>query len=332
VGKTMRIHAGQWKTVSDSTTTHVQVELHARLKKVLVHRGRVFVAGDTFGASSNPTEQDNLHSMNPGAIAAGSYVAAIGDATPMHGSSATPRQLGGSTPHHTLEMGGGDDVWRPGTLDNSIKRHGHDDDGWGAGSLATTNMHDDDGWGSTTGNANGNAGGWGGTTSQKKDDDEVSFAGTTASVATKLETGTVASSIKSEPKREDVRQNQQARVAPSVATADHDEILDRPPWFMERVCVRMKDSQQTAVIREIQGMNATVTFEDKSVMSVHLRDIAGMIVPVEHDSILVVGGNEIGVEGTLVAIDNTDAIIRDAAEEFLIVDFANVVKIADAAT
>merc|ERR1712232_1119003 len=54
IGKTVRIQSGQWKgylgIVCDATATHVQVELHSKLKKVLVVRERVAVAGDKFGA------------------------------------------------------------------------------------------------------------------------------------------------------------------------------------------------------------------------------------------------------------------------------------------
>ena len=57
IGKTVRIQAGKWKgylgTVCDATATHVQVELHSRLKKVMVVRERVAVAGDKFGATED---------------------------------------------------------------------------------------------------------------------------------------------------------------------------------------------------------------------------------------------------------------------------------------
>ena len=58
IGKTVRIQAGQWKgylgTVCDATATYVQVELHSRLKKVMVVRERVAVVGDKFGATEDP--------------------------------------------------------------------------------------------------------------------------------------------------------------------------------------------------------------------------------------------------------------------------------------
>ncbi|EJK43949.1 hypothetical protein THAOC_37558, partial [Thalassiosira oceanica] len=49
--------AGQWKgylgAVTHTTATHVQVELHSRLKKVMVVKERVHVIGDHYGATEN---------------------------------------------------------------------------------------------------------------------------------------------------------------------------------------------------------------------------------------------------------------------------------------
>ena len=95
IGKSVRIQSGQWKgylgVVADATATHVQVELHSRLKKVSVVRDRVAVVGDKFGAtgelSANGVPGD-IHAPTP----------AFGGATPMHGG-ATPMH-GGATPMH----------------------------------------------------------------------------------------------------------------------------------------------------------------------------------------------------------------------------------------
>ena len=96
VGKTVRIQAGQWKgylgTVSDATATHVQVELHSRLKKVMVVRERVAVAGDKFGATEE-VSQNHPNNQNGASVAP-----FAGGATPMHGG-ATPMH-GGATPMH----------------------------------------------------------------------------------------------------------------------------------------------------------------------------------------------------------------------------------------
>lgn len=99
IGKTVRIQAGQWKgylgTVSDATATHVQVELHSRLKKVMVLRERVAVVGDKFGA----TEEVNQNELNQNGTTAIQFA---GGATPMHGGQ-TPMH-GGATPMHSSSM------------------------------------------------------------------------------------------------------------------------------------------------------------------------------------------------------------------------------------
>jgi transcription elongation factor SPT5 len=98
IGKTVRIQAGQWKgylgTVCDATATHVQVELHSRLKKVMVVRERVAVAGDKFGA----TEDQDRNVPSVANIMAPTTPFVAGGATPMHGG-ATPMH-GGATPAH----------------------------------------------------------------------------------------------------------------------------------------------------------------------------------------------------------------------------------------
>ena len=157
IGKTVRIQAGNWKgylgTVCDATPQHVQVELHSRLKKVMVVRERVVVAGDKFGATDNA---DRTIMDVPGAIVAPTTPFVAGGATPMHGG-ATPLH-GGATPMHD-SMGyvvlvccmdyftcavaishfvplicSGDEVWRPGgsiDQDAAPAVESNDNDGWG---------------------------------------------------------------------------------------------------------------------------------------------------------------------------------------------------------
>ena len=94
IGKTVRIQSGNWKgylgTVSDATPTHVQVELHSRLKKVMVVRERVAVVGDKFGSTEDPNR------LNNGMLAPTTPF--VGGQTPMHGGQ-TPMH-GGMTPMH----------------------------------------------------------------------------------------------------------------------------------------------------------------------------------------------------------------------------------------
>lgn len=95
MGKTVRILAGQWKgylgTVSHTTATHVQVELHSRLKKVMVVKERVHVVGDKFGATDNGDGSNGLSGSSTKPY--------LGGITPMHNGGETPMQ-GGATPMH----------------------------------------------------------------------------------------------------------------------------------------------------------------------------------------------------------------------------------------
>ena len=100
-------------------------------------------------------------------------------------------------------------------------------------------------------------------------------------------------------------------------------------WFMERVCVEFKsDSGRTATIKEINAdKTATVELEDKTTQSVRVDDVS-MVQPKEKDMVLVIGGADVGVEGELVCIDGSDAILKDSNEDFKIVDFVHLAKIA----
>jgi len=100
-------------------------------------------------------------------------------------------------------------------------------------------------------------------------------------------------------------------------------------WFMERVCVEFKDdSGRTATIKEINAdKTATVEVEGGTAQSVRVDDVS-MVQPKEKDMVLVIGGADVGVEGELVCIDGTDAILKDSNEDFKIVDFVHLAKIA----
>ena len=102
VGKTVRIQAGNWKgylgSVADATPTHVQVELHSRLKKILVLRERVAVVGDKYGATEDPNRANVNSMMAPTTPFLGGATPMHGGATPMHGG-ATPMH-GSATPMH----------------------------------------------------------------------------------------------------------------------------------------------------------------------------------------------------------------------------------------
>mmetsp|Transcript_15570 Transcript_15570/g.26001 ORF Transcript_15570/g.26001 Transcript_15570/m.26001 type:complete len:784 (+) Transcript_15570:3-2354(+) len=307
IGKSVRIQAGQWKgyvgTVADATATHVQVELHSRLRKVMVVRERVVVAGDKFGSTEDPSR--NQPQQNSMLAPTTPFV--TGNATPMHGG-ATPMH-GGATPMH--ETSGGEEVWRPGgSLDQEATENG-DDDGWGSNSNEQSNP-----FGSTEADTGG---GWGAS------------SGSTWAPSANAENGQASSSVASAAppavKEESTTSatNQVKRETMEADTMGGDG-EETPVWFMERVCVKLKSDEAVGVIKEISGATATIELEGGESKTVRVSELA-MVEPKEHDIVLVTGGADVGVEGELVCIDGTDAILKDAKEDFKIVDFVHLAKI-----
>jgi transcription elongation factor SPT5 len=99
-------------------------------------------------------------------------------------------------------------------------------------------------------------------------------------------------------------------------------------WFMERVCVQLKSDDRAAVIKEINAdKTAVVELEDNTSQTVRVDEVS-RIQPKEKDMVLVIGGADVGVEGELVCIDGSDAILKDSNEDFKIVDFVHLAKIA----
>lgn len=304
IGKTVRVQAGQWKgylgTVSDSTATHVQVELHSRLKKVLVVRERVVVVGDKFGATDDQGQADTSQEAAPPMMAMQTPMhTALGGATPaIHG-------FGGATPAHG-EAEGTDEVWRPGGAidnDSTIKT-----DEWGTGNDGQFSAkNENDGWGAAASTND-----WSTTTAPKKEEAKVKAEPEVITIST---TGASSSAKREQPKNE---------MEAEVADAE-----DTPPWFMERVFVHVKSEDKDGVIKEINAdKTAVVEMEDKTSASFRVGDLS-MIPPKEHDTVLVTGGNEIGLEGSLVCVDGSDAILKDANDEFKIIDFIHLVRIQD---
>jgi transcription elongation factor SPT5 len=101
---------------------------------------------------------------------------------------------------------------------------------------------------------------------------------------------------------------------------------DAAVWFMERVCVQLNKNSAQAVIKEINGSQAVVEFEDKSTQTVRNGEVT-MVPPQEHDMVLVTGGAGVGFEGELVCIDRDDAILKDTTEGFRIFDYIHLAKI-----
>lgn len=280
IGKTVRIQAGQWKgylgSVADGTATHVQVELHSRLKKVMVVRERVAVVGDKFGA----TEDQNRIGSEVANPLAPTTPFVGGGATPMHGG-ATPMH-GGATPMH--DSMGGDEVWHPGAMDEEANETVKED-GWGSAtndSQFNTTGNDENNYGTWEPAGEANTDTWG-APPQKKEESTIQPKQESFS------SGTGPGIKREQPKSE-----------MDVDVADNDET---PVWFMERVCVQMKSNEQSAVIKEINAdKSAMIELGDKSTQTARVGQLS-MVTPKEHDTVLVTGGNEIGLEGTLVCVD-----------------------------
>jgi transcription elongation factor SPT5 len=298
INKTVRIQAGQWKgylgTVCDATATHVQVELHSRLKKVMVVRERVAVVGDKFGAVEE-VNQNDMPSTVPASFTSATPM--HGGATPMHGG-ATPMH-GGATPMHDSMS---DEVWRPGVMDEETATQDTGTNEWGADTSNAfgSSTNDDSGWGSSQGGST-----WQPTTEkQEPSDDSNDVAPAAASVAIK---------------REQPSSTMETHAGDGEETA---------VWFMDRVCVQIKNDDRPAVIKEINpDKTALVVLEDSTTKTVRFNEVS-RIQPKEKDMVLVIGGADVGVEGELICIDGSDAILKDSNEDFKIVDFVHLAKIA----
>ena len=296
IGKTIRIQSGQWKgylgVVSDATATHVQVELHSRLKKVMVVRERVAVVGDKFGATEDVNQDDLQNNGMP---------ASFTTATPMHGG-ATPMH-GGATPMHDSVS---DEVWRPGALDQDSTQEESNNTGWGADTSQTfgsPNSNEDSGWGNSEGNTTST---WAPASEKQEPVDE------SLDTASPL---TAPATIK----HEQTSNTMETHVGDGEETA---------VWFMDRVCVQLKSDDRPAVIKEINpNKTALVELEDHTTQTVGFNEVS-RIQPKEKDMVLVIGGADVGVEGELVCIDGSDAILKDSNEDFKIVDFVHLAKIA----
>jgi len=312
MGKTVRIQAGQWKgylgTVSHTTATHVQVELHSRLKKVMVVKERVHVVGDKFGATENDDATNGMTANATPFMGAmtpmhGGATPLHGGATPMHGG-ATPSydSFGGSTPSHSGASGVSDDIWRPG---GSLDREEEEGSGWNPMNDNASLAHDGvNGDASTAG-----ASGWG--------------AASDPNATWTPDVSETESAVKQDPGSFNAMSD-----SGGVDTTIEGTGEEAAVWFMERVCVQMKNNSAKAVIKEINGSTATVELEDGSNSTIRNGEVS-MVPPQEHDLVLVTGGADVGVEGELVCIDGTDAILKESNENFKIVDYAHLAKIAN---
>jgi transcription elongation factor SPT5 len=265
------------------------VELHSRLKKVMVVRERVAVVGDKFGATEEVSQNDPNMQNGPGAAFAAAATPMHGGATPMHG---------GATPMHESAA---DEVWRPGALDEETAQDESTGNEWGADTAQSFGSpnNDDSGWGSSQGGST-----WAPTAETQESADSSNVMAPAAAPRIKHE-------------------------QPSSTLEAHNNDADETAvWFMERVCVQLKSDDRPAVIKEINpGGSAIVELEDHTTKTVGFNEVS-RIQPKEKDMVLVIGGADVGVEGELVCIDGSDAILKDANEDFKIVDYVHLAKIA----
>jgi len=321
IGKTVRIQAGNWKGylggVADATATHVQVELHSRQKKVMVLREKVAVCGDKYGATEDPSRTSMNGMLVPTTPFMGGATPMHGGATPMHGGatpmhgSATPmhgEMPGSFTPSHTS---GSDDVWRPGgSIDRPDDDMSNENDSSATWAPTATPANQDNPFSSSS---SVNDGGWGATNEQ---------SGSTWTPSTNENgNGNESTAATKIPKEEPDYGISGASTMGAV-----DDGQQAPVWFMERVCIQLKRNEKTAVIKDITHNNAVVELEDKTSQTVSFGECT-MVSPKEHDTVLVTGGADVGVEGELVCIDGTDAILRDPNGDFKIVDLVHLAKI-----
>jgi len=318
IGKTVRIQAGNWKgylgSVADATPTHVQVELHSRLKKIMVLRERVAVVGDKFGATEDPNRSSLPNMLAPNTPFLGGATPMHGGATPMHGGatpmhgSATPmhgEMAGGFTPSH---ISGGDDVWRPGgTIDRPADEMENDNDVGSTWAPSTSPTQDN----SFSAASTGGDGGWGSSSNDQ--------SGSTWAPPTNVNNHANDTPVSS------IMPKEEPDYTLGASTMGADDGHQAPVWFMERVCIQLKD-ETAAVIKDVNNNSAIVELDDKTTQTVSCGDCA-MVAPKEHDTVLVTGGADVGLEGELVCIDGTDAILRDPNGDFKIVDLVHLAKI-----
>jgi transcription elongation factor SPT5 len=194
-----------------------------------------------------------------------------------------------------------DEVWRPGVLDQDDANPDSPTNGGGWGADNST-VND---FGSTA----NDDGGWG---SSNQTSGSVWAPETTENIETSQPTPGINH-------RDQLGNAMEAHVAENEETA---------VWYMERVCVQLKSDDKPAVIKEVHAdKTAIVELEDHSTRTVRFSDVS-RIEPKEKDTVLVIGGADVGVEGELVCIDGSDAILKDGNEDFKIVDFVHLAKVS----
>merc|ERR1712021_83723 len=187
-----------------------------------------------------------------------------------------------------------DEVWRPGALDQESIQEESTNNGWGADTSQTSgspNSNEGSGWGSSQG---GTSNTWAPAIEKQEPTDDSNNTAPPPPAAAPVAI-----------KHEQTGNTMEAHVADGEETA---------VWFMDRVCVQLKSDDRPAVIKEINpDKTALVELEDHTTKIVGFNEVS-RIQPKEKDMVLVIGGADVGVEGELVCIDGSDAILKDSNE------------------
>ncbi|GFH46414.1 DNA-directed RNA polymerase II subunit RPB1 [Chaetoceros tenuissimus] len=98
-----------------------------------------------------------------------------------------------------------------------------------------------------------------------------------------------------------------------------------PAWFQERVYIQIHG--KSGVINEVHKTSAVVEFDNKTFQSVDANGCT-VVPPKEEDMVLVTGGADVGLEGKLMYIHSSSAVVQKSNGEFKVVDLAHLAKIA----
>jgi len=312
ISKSVKITKGPLKgylgTVIDTTDTHVKVEVHTKAKKVMMSRNHVKVVGDEKGSLDQPRQsypQDVP--VTPFLMATTPMHGGAGAATPMYSGMMTPMHDGSQTPTHLpYTPSHSSDVWRPGAMDTPM--HSSTGAGW-----------EDDAFNPRTpgsarsdvfvpGSADrGSTPAQGG--SMRLSDSRSSLSSWQphgASSAERSDLGTPGFEPPITPNAED-RQAEGVWAAPGVVV----EVIDR---------------ETQAEIVSVTQDTVKVQTESGETLNVRVTDLRPA-VPEKKDHVRVISGQDTGLEGVLVGVDNQDGILKDANSEFKFVEMVSLVKL-----
>ena len=104
-----------------------------------------------------------------------------------------------------------------------------------------------------------------------------------------------------------------------------DDRKNVPAWFTERVCIQIHG--KSGVIKEVHKNSAVVELDDKRTRNVTTKECT-VVSPKEEDMVLVTGGVDVGLEGKLICIYYSSAVVQNSNGEFKVVDLVHIAKVA----